>query len=126
MRSIQSTIGLLVVGCLTLGTPPNAWAWTKVIAKASSRFKILTSFGGQAVLDKETGLVWERAPALPAGHPFVVEASDYWSATVQAGDPSLPWTLNLFVGNVFSSSFTKAGYELHTWCVRGGQGTEAQ
>jgi hypothetical protein len=41
------------------GSPPS---WDKVIKKGSSRFKVLKQFSNEAVLDKETGLVWERSP----------------------------------------------------------------
>jgi Protein of unknown function (DUF1566) len=42
------------------GKPPS---WDKVISPGQSRFKVLPQFGGEAVLDKETGLVWERSPS---------------------------------------------------------------
>ena len=37
-------------------------AWDQSLP-ASTRFVVLTNWGQQAVLDKETGLVWERSPA---------------------------------------------------------------
>lgn len=36
-------------------------SWSKKIT-AKKRFRVLSAFNGQAVLDRETGLVWERTP----------------------------------------------------------------
>jgi hypothetical protein len=43
----------------TIITPPS---WNKKLP-ASERFEILAEFNNEAVLDKETGLVWEKSPS---------------------------------------------------------------
>jgi hypothetical protein len=51
---------LVVLPNAVTAKPP---AWDKVIPQGQSRFKLLAQFDSEAVLDKETGLVWERAPS---------------------------------------------------------------
>jgi hypothetical protein len=46
------------------------------------RFQILKAFGDAAVLDKETGLVWEKSPSLDT---FTWDFAVYHCATLSAG-----------------------------------------
>ena len=64
------TAWILLAGCLSVGLafPGAAWAqsnhtlrWDQVLP-AADRFNVLAAFNNKAVLDKETGLVWERSP----------------------------------------------------------------
>lgn len=62
-------------------------------------------------------------PTLPA-NPFAnVRSSIYWSATSAAGNPTFAWFVNFANGQVGSVVKTDAHF---VWCVRGGQGVDAQ
>jgi hypothetical protein len=41
--------------------PPQSW--DRVIPDGARRFKVIAQMGDEAVLDKETGLVWQRSPS---------------------------------------------------------------
>lgn len=67
---ITNPIARFVAGALTAlalsGTAAEALdlrAWDQRIDQASKRFVVLDAFDAAAVLDKETQLIWQRAPA---------------------------------------------------------------
>jgi len=179
MRNLlKSLLGLSVIGMgiamsgLALGatgTGPYyaAPSWSQKLP-ASTRFIVLSDWGGTAVLDRETGLVWEQSPstnfdtwynqslhcinlntggrrgwrlptiqellslvdesqsspALPSGHPFNVQSSDYWSATTFDQVTSLAWFVFLSTGGVLQDG--KLTGSMLAWCVRGGPGVDPQ
>ena len=62
-------------------------------------------------------------PTLPA-NPFAnVRSSIYWSATTAASNPAIAWFVNFDNGQVANGLKTDAHF---VWCVRGGQGVDAQ
>ena len=106
-------------------------SWDDKIQTATQRFKVLTEFNGEAVLDKETQLVWERVPlpmpfslaqasalciisAVGARRgwrlPSVVELMSLLDPTIQI-TPALPtghpFTLDL-MGSVYWSASSNA------------------
>jgi hypothetical protein len=143
-------------------------SWDQTLP-ASTRFIVLSNFNNQAVLDRETGLVWEQSPdstgriwedaqihcnrsklggrkgwrlptvqdlaslvdptvffpgpVLPPGHPFSNVSSIYFSATTDASDATSAWVVVFDDG--FVDKISKA-QTLFVWCVRGGQGPDAQ
>jgi hypothetical protein len=139
----------------------------------TNRFVILANWNNEAVLDRETGVVWQRSPldspvslsfgatlchltntggrrgwrlpraeelssllapdpdtgmaTLPAGHPFndihTISQGFYWSSTRSLTPSSTQmWVVSFYngAGGPFSSG------SHYLWCVRGGQGADAQ
>ena len=74
-RKLFFGLGTIIVGALTLAAVANgpyyalpAWAQNLVCASMSNcpRFIVLADWNSEAVLDRETGIVWERSPATTA------------------------------------------------------------
>lgn len=71
MRNRSKSIrlwGVTVAGLCVLWFTAPAGAiplesWDNKIPNANQRFKVLSEFGGAAVLDRETQLVWEQSPS---------------------------------------------------------------
>jgi Protein of unknown function (DUF1566) len=63
------------------------------------------------------------APTLPV-NPFTnVQSSIYWSATSAASTSAIAWFVSFADGHVANAVKTDAHF---VWCVRGGQGVDAQ
>jgi hypothetical protein len=133
----------LFVSAAVAVADPGA-TWEKKIAGAG-RFKVLSQFGNAAVLDKETGRVWEKSPITGTGTWFnaldhcykrVVGRSKGWrlptieelASLVEPGNP--PGGPDLPLGHPFDnvqsslywSATTDAGNTSNAWFVDFGDG----
>jgi hypothetical protein len=70
MKTLSTTLGIglaLALGAANAQTTASGPyyatpSWDQTMP-SSTRFVVLSNFNGEAVLDRETGLVWERTPA---------------------------------------------------------------
>lgn len=73
MKTSWTYVSMAVVAMLSVNTAANAQtvaagpyyavpAWDQKLP-AATRFVVLSNWGQQAVLDRETGLVWQRSPS---------------------------------------------------------------
>ena len=87
---LKSLFGLLAIGAVFgNGAPAEAAsgvgfyypypAWDQTLP-AASRFLVLTNMNNEGVLDRETGLVWERSPAV--GAPPTGLTRNWWDSQV--------------------------------------------
>jgi hypothetical protein len=153
-RFLTYALGTLVIGATLVLTPPvgaensttidsstqpNLKSWSNIIPHSNRRFVVLADFSNQAVLDRETGLVWEKAPdASPAADwvgakancldkslagrkgwrlPAVVELSSLVDTTQR--DPTLPVGhpfVNVQLANYWSAT-TLADNSTIAWAV---------
>jgi len=63
---LRYTLGIMVLGIVGMNgnfseaaSIPDGWSQKLKCEKSCSRFQVLKSWDDAAVLDKETGLVWE-------------------------------------------------------------------
>lgn len=146
VRSVMFTamVLALVAGPALFAGPAHAdnlKSWDEIIPDGGKRFKVLKAFNDEAVLDKETQLVWERSAAF--GTPTTwVEAQSHCATRVVGGrmgwrlptieeltsliDPSAPEVgaklppghpFNVGTTNYWSST-TRAGNPDVAWFVR--------
>lgn len=174
LKSIVLLVGLGLIGALAqaangVGPYYATPAWDQTLP-ATTRFLVLTNMSSEAVLDRETGLVWEKSPdttthiwyagsshclnlekggrkgwrmptveelaslvdpsvpspgpTLPAGHPFAVQSSAFWSATTFTKVADYAWFVDFGDGDLIPDGKSLEG--IYVWCVRGGKGPDAQ
>lgn len=70
--TVRILLTIVVLGMAPTVVPAKPPNWDKVI-NSPGRFKVLSGFEREAVLDKETGLVWEKTPS-PAASPSWIGA----------------------------------------------------
>ena len=133
-----------IQAAITGGAGNDTLRWDQVLP-AAQRFVILPAFNSDAVLDKETGLVWEKSPSTTAGNsssaratcankaiggrkgwrlPSMPELASLADPSVASPGPTLPQDhpfLNVQSSNYWSASAHAENPTL-TWGVGFGNG----
>ena len=134
-----------IQAAITGGGGNDTLRWDQVLP-AAQRFVILPAFNSDAVLDKETGLIWEKSPATTAGNssnarstcankavggrkgwrlPSMPELASLVDPSVASPGPTLPQGhpfLNIQPSNYWSASAHVENPTL-TWGVGFGNGS---
>lgn len=79
LNPIARRLAIVLAGCGAFTVAATAVAmdvrdWGRKFDTASERFVVLASFGNQAVLDKETQLVWQRTAGAATSWNYAVRA----------------------------------------------------
>jgi hypothetical protein len=70
MKRVAVAVLIGVLGVLPAAAKPPSW--NQASSSAKSRFRVLSALQDQAVLDRDTGLVWARDPSLVDSWPSAV------------------------------------------------------
>jgi Protein of unknown function (DUF1566) len=82
MVAVLFALSNIVIGSAN-GQTENLKSWSRKIDNARNRFETLTRFDNEAVLDRETQLVWEREPQDPfLPGTFTVAVDDCYNRIV--------------------------------------------
>jgi hypothetical protein len=88
-------------------------SWDQKISQPQKRFVVLSAYGNQAVLDKETQLVWQRSPS---DAPFDWVGANYHCGSLAIGGrygwrlPSAVELMSLFDADSVGSDQLPAGH----------------